>query len=197
MSLSPYLSSNVSDIYGFWHFDSSRDDIAICFINTQSVQTPAWGMVLVPTTLVYLSCFNFLYLAYKRLKSGLTKTFLPRMKILIINSVILVVFLAYWTCLLLFYVISFGYQGPHDGFNRLVLFLVPMKGVTVLVVLIIITDFYVQLEQKEENLSENIALRQEVLLFATVGIRNSAKDAHKVGPEKVAIRRRPKQGIIL
>eukprot|EP01036_Dinobryon_divergens_P024942 gene24943-33437_t len=193
MSLSPFSASNVSDIYGFWHFNSSRDDIAICFINTQTINTPAWGMVLVPTSLVYIACFNFLYLAYKRLKSGLTKTFLPRMKILIINSVILVVFMAYWTLLLLFYVISIGFQGPHAGFNRLVLFLVPMKGVTVLIVLIIITDFYAQLQQMEENLGENVALRQEVLLFTTVGIRNSAKDAHKAGPEKAAIRRRPRQ----
>ena len=154
-------------------------------------------MVLVPTMVVYIAGFNFLYVAYKRFKAGLTKIFLTRMKILIINSVILVVFLAYWTFLLLFYVISFGLQGSHDGFNRLVLYLVPMKGVTLLFVLIIVNDFHAQLRQKEENLSENIALRQEVLLFATVGIRNSAKDAHKVGPEKVAIRRRPKQGIIL
>eukprot|EP01035_Chromulina_nebulosa_P023930 gene23930-31058_t len=193
MTLSPFLSSNVSDIYGFWHFDGSRDDIAICFINAHSLQSPAWGMVIVPTMMVYIACFNFLYLAYKRLKSGLTKTFLPRMKILIINSVILVVFMAYWTLLLLFYLFAFGLETYHAGFNRLVLFMVPIKGVAVLFLLIIIDDFNVQLREKDENMSGNVALRQEVLMFATVGIRNSAQDAHKADPEKTAIRRRPQK----
>ena len=151
-------------------------------------------MVIVPTALGYFACIYFLFIAYKRLKSGLSKTFLARMNILIVNSVILVVFMVYWTVLLLFYMISVALKGTHDGFDRLVLYLVPMKGVMVLFILIIITDFYTQLAQKEDNVGANIALRQEVLMFATVGIRTSAKDAHTVGPEKVAIHRRPKQG---
>ena len=102
--------------------------------------------------------------------------------------------MAYWTLLLLFYLIAFGLETYHAGFNRLVLFMVPIKGVAVLFLLIIIDDFNVQLREKDENMSGNVALRQEVLMFATVGIRNSAQDAHKAGPEKAAIRRRPQKG---
>jgi len=61
-------------------------------------------------------------------------------------------------------------------------------------VYIIVVDMNFKLSKEtQENVEANIALREEVLNFATAGIRSSTREAHKAKPERLKISRRPKR----
>ena len=114
------------------------------------------------------------------------------------NTVNVLVLMIYWCFVGFFYLLAYVVKAGY-GLNRLVLFLLPIKGVAALFVYMIVVDIVRQLkkEESEENVEGNKALREEVLLFATVGIRSSTREAFKAKPEQFKVSRRPVQGEII
>lgn len=91
------------------------------------------------------------------------------------------------------YLLAFAFN--HDGLNRIAMFLLAGKGFSSLLVYILVADIDSQRgDEKQENVAANVALREEVLNFATAGIRSSTREALKAKPERLKISRRPIQG---
>ncbi len=180
-------------MYGFWYVDSSDQELSVCWITTNTISSPVWGMFFVPVFVIYILCVLSLYLAYVRLKLGVTKTFLPRMKLLITNTTNMFILIFYWFFICIFYTLAYATQ--NSDFNRIVMFLLSSKGFSALFVYIIVIDMNLKLtKENQENVEANTALREEVLNFATAGIRSSTREAHKAKPERHKVSRRPKHG---
>eukprot|EP01035_Chromulina_nebulosa_P021947 gene21947-28415_t len=191
-SVAPFFSSNISSIYGFWYVDGNDKELSVCWIATNSLRSPVWGMFFAPVFVIYMLCILSLYLAYIRLKLGVTKTFLPRMKLLITNTTNVFILIFYWFFICIFYTLAYASQ--NGDFNRIVLLLLSSKGFSAFFVYVIVIDMNLKLtKENQENMEANTALREEVLNFATAGIRSSTREAHKAKPERLKVSRRPKQ----
>jgi hypothetical protein len=171
-----------SEIYGFWYVDDKVDKTAICWITQQKHSTKPYVYILfyIPLVLVYIVAIISVVVAYRRLRHGISSTIIHRMKALVINGINVLVYLAYWGVLLFLLALAFLLE-PHTSekwSERVLLFLISAKGVSAVVVWILTVE--VQFEPSRSDGTElkdeggvdlNGALRQELLYFATSGIR--------------------------
>jgi hypothetical protein len=151
-----------------------------------------YWMFYMPLAVVYITAIASLYVGYRQLRHGISSTVIHRMKALVTNALNVIIYLLYWTvlgfCLLLSFVLI---EGPTaDFFFSLTLFVIAAKGVSALIVRILTVGIsFVDDTQQKNKLSSsseanigsdadveefdlNRALRQELLYFATTGIRN-------------------------
>lgn len=203
-------------IYGFWFINPNIDDSANCWIKItwDNYAWPIWVYFFVPLMLIYCVCLFSLVTAYLRLRRGVTRSFLPRMRLLIMNTVNLVVHMLYWAVFVLFYSWTFWTRsnfkaGGPQPVNNIIYFVMASKGCSALLVWILTANNsqlgLTQARKKsdgedgadDDNVTEtidaNTALREEVLSFATAGIRSSARAGAKVTPDRKTITRRPQQ----
>jgi hypothetical protein len=210
-----WLLPKWQEIYGFWFINPNIDDTANCWIKItwDNYAWPIWVFFFVPLLLIYLVVLFSLVTAYRRLRRGVTRSFLPRMRLFIMNTVNLVIHVLYWCVFVLFYSWTFwtrsefksGYFQPT---NNIIYFVMGSKGCSALLVWILTANNsqlgLAQTSKKadgedgaEDNLIESVdankALRQEVLSFATAGIRSSARAGAKATPDRKTITRRPQQ----
>lgn len=143
-----------------------------------------------------------------RLRKGVTRSFLPRMRLLLMNAVNLIVHMLYWAVFVLFYSWTFWTRSQFKAdenmpTNNIIHFVMGSKGFSALLVWILTADntqlgFAAQNKKTDgdevaETIDANKALREEVLSFATAGIRSSARAGAKVTPDRKMITRRPQQ----
>jgi len=115
------------------------------------------------------------------------------MKLLITNTTNVFILIFYWFFICIFYALAYASQ--NGDFNRIVMFLLSSKGFSALFVYVVVIDMNLKLtKENQENVEANTALREEVLNFATAGIRSSTREAHKAKPERLKVSRRPKHG---
>lgn len=205
-----FLVPKWQEIYGFWYINPNIDDSANCWIKItwNNYAWPIWVYFFVPLLLIYMVCLSSLIVAYMRLRRGVTRSFLPRMRLLIMNTVNLVVHMLYWAVFVLFYAWTFWTKsqfksGASQPTNNIIYFVMGSKGCSALLVWILTANnshlgLTTQKEKSDdENISETIdankALREEVLSFATAGIRSSARAGAKLTPDRKMITRRPQQ----
>lgn len=116
--------------------------------------------------------------AYRRLRHGISSTIIHRMKALVINGINVLVYMAYWGLLLFLLSLAFLLASPSSEkwAERVLLFLISAKGASAVVVWILTTEvqFEPQRGNEDERVDLNGALRQELLYFATTGIRTCA-----------------------
>jgi len=184
-------------VRGFWFitdkkvggFKGSITDDTICWLQIEPnvghlLSWKPWVLFYVPLLISYIFCVGVLYNAFKRLKTGVKFTFVHRIRVLFTNSINMTICLLYWTIMLSIYIITYlvaNINGGHPSetakllFNILV-YLVPAKGATAVIVwtLAIYMDFK---GSDDESIDLNAALREEVLLYASEGIRKSCKRA--------------------
>lgn len=180
--------------YGNWYLSSQ---VSFCWLNNSlSYSEDKWNYrtfvyVYVPITVMYLYAFRQLTISYFRLKNGISKTFKHRIGLLLHNAISVVVSVMYWAVLLTLYLSV--YYFPGSTLSKLILFLLGAKGFPDFLVLFLVnrsnrasaadtSDIEAKLRgidgsvptPPEENVTgQNIeaALRDEVLRFATTGIR--------------------------
>ena len=135
-----------------------------------------------------------------RLRRGITRSFLPRMRLLIVNMANVMIITFYWTILIAFYTWTFfsNNDNEEDGelSNNMLSFVLASKGFSSLLVLIVTSmdsssTVWATLVGNDIPVDVNVALREEVLAFATAGIRASARAARKAAPDRKKIVRRP------
>jgi hypothetical protein len=191
-SLAPLLYQR-SASFGFWYVVKDTDSMAVCWVKTQTLNSPIWFLFFAPIAFIYLVCLCSLYVAYSRLKRGISRTFLPRMRLLVTNTTNVICLLLYWFVVCVFYALTYFTQG--NRLDNLLVFILASKGFSSLIVYILVIDVRLKLShEKQEGIDDNVALREEVLNFATAGIRSSTRSAFNAKPEKAKISRRPKQG---
>lgn len=182
----------LSGQYGSWYLSSH---VSFCWLkNSLSYSEDKWNYrtfiyVYVPITVIYLYAFRQLTISYFRLKNGISKTFKHRIGLLLHNAISVVVSVMYWAVLLTLYLSV--YYFPGNILSKLILFLLGAKGFPDFLVLYLVnrsnrasaadardTEARVRsstvIDGTEDTfVDRNIdaALRDEVLQFATAGIR--------------------------
>lgn len=132
-----------------------------------------------PLMCVYLFCSLMVVMAYFRLRKGLNKSFLPRVKLLVTSITNIVVLMLFWGTAMLIYFLTYelrNNEGVSNGTFNVLLFMIASKAFSSLVVWINQTNYVKKDDDAhaDEDIDANEALREEVLSFATAGIRNTA-----------------------
>jgi hypothetical protein len=176
------ILATVKDVHGFWYVDENVDTTAICWIKSSyngQVNYRTWVFLYIPLIIVYVYCIRVLSGAYSHLRKGISKTFQHRVRVLVMNSINIGIYMAYWAVLLGFYFLTFIFAQKSTvisrWFWRLVMFIISSKGFADLLVFILVSDTDVTSKSGDlESFNVNSALRQEVLHYATTGIRECA-----------------------
>lgn len=174
--------ATTSDVHGFWYVDENVDTTAICWIKSSyngQVNYRTWVFLYIPLIVVYMYCIRVLSGAYSHLRKGISKTFQHRVRVLVMNSINIGVYMAYWAVLLGIYFLTFIFAPSSTIISRwcwrLVMFIISSKGFADLLVFILVSDTDVSSKSGDlESFNVNSALRQEVLHYATTGIRECA-----------------------
>lgn len=200
LSILPFILDAGERIYGFWYVSRKVADDNICWLkieNEDRLGWPIWIFFFCPLSIFYLSCVLSLWVAYNRLRKGLTKSFLPRLKLLVTNTTNVFVLSLYWLVFLFIYSLSFFTRNNEHSSRTLwniLNFTLASKGFSSLVVWILSPDGNAKdkkLDDGEEGVDANKSLREEVLQYATAGIRSTARAGVTVGPNKARLVRRP------
>lgn len=103
-SVLPLVSRHKDRIFGFWFVNPNESDSAVCWIKVDrnSLSLPIWVLFFIPLLFIYSVCSVSLVLAYARLRRGISRTFLPRMKLLVTNTANVIVLILYWFVLIFF-----------------------------------------------------------------------------------------------
>ena len=174
-----------AQVYGFWSVNGSADNTAICWIHLTKSPTLTvypWLMFYIPLFFVFSFAVGVLVVAYRRLRKGISQTMMHRLKALVSNSINVAVYMIYWFVVFIFYILAFELPNSNraEWCLKILLYLIASKGVFAAVVWILCinvkqkVDLSVTASGDGQRLDLNGALRQEVLHFATRGIRHCA-----------------------
>lgn len=195
-----------SNIHGYWGVSQQVDNIGICWIKVQYsaavTQVYSFIMLYIPVLVTYVFALVTLVVAFERLRQGIPQTILHRMKAFVLNSINAITYLVYWLITGVIYSAMFGSCAPGDitvnyiaahNMLHLLIFLIASKGLWSIIVWILTVDvsFGPTGDKGEENDAEdrldlNSALRQEVLTFATKGIRHCASRSASIPHDQKA-----------
>ena len=172
-------------INGIWWVTEQVSDHGFCWIQNHtsehSINWKPFVFFYIPLLLVYGYASYVIVSSYQRLRLGISKTFQHRVQMLTVNAINVTVYVVYWTIVLIMYALvnELAYSRPDVAkwmFNVLIFFL-SAKGFADLVVFIITTEVKDSEDDKGSTSDFNAALREEVLHFATTGIRVCAQRA--------------------
>lgn len=204
VSLIPFALDNGHSVYGFWYVDYNIKTANICWLKTDDhkLGVPFWLLFIFPLAIIFSVCLASLVYAYQQLRRGLTKSFLPRMRLLVTNTINVFIVVIHWGWFGIFYTLAFWTKDsrPHtDVLVDIVYFTLSSKGMSSLLIYIFVSDTNLNSlgQSTEESVDANVALREEVLNFATAGIRSVARSSASIPPDKVEVTRQPKQVRIL
>eukprot|EP00602_Paraphysomonas_sp_CaronLab_P002811 CAMPEP_0185026992 /NCGR_PEP_ID=MMETSP1103-20130426/11740_1 /TAXON_ID=36769 /ORGANISM="Paraphysomonas bandaiensis, Strain Caron Lab Isolate" /LENGTH=1008 /DNA_ID=CAMNT_0027560801 /DNA_START=160 /DNA_END=3186 /DNA_ORIENTATION=- len=169
-------------LHGFWYVDESVDTTAICWIKSRKdgrLNFRTFVFLYIPLVVVYVYCLRVLSGAYSHLRKGISKTFQHRVRVLVMNSINIGIYMLYWAVLGVMYAFAYAFSEKNRivsrWFWRVVMFIISSKGFADLIVFILVSDAQVPTGKGDtESLDVNGALRQEVLHYATTGIRECA-----------------------
>jgi hypothetical protein len=177
----------IDGMAGYWFVDEEVDDVAICWVQQKqsgngSLNPKTFIFLYIPLCIVYAYAVRVIWGAYGNLKKGISKTFQHRVRVLLLNSINIGIYILYWFVLFVFYFWAYALASRKPevslGFWRLLWFFLSSKGFADLLVFIFISDGYDVKHGKSEDeataVDFNAALRQEVLHYATTGIRECA-----------------------
>lgn len=191
-------------IFGFWYIDIAINDAVTCWIQIQSpdssiINYRPWVLLYVPVTVIYSCCLWILIKSYFRLRQGISRTIIHRMRVLIINSINIAMCLLYWFVLGILYgtaylswLLNMNSVAPNYLF-KLLLYVIAAKGFSALLVWMIVSNidfekgFHIE-QDSDQSLDFNSALRQEILHYATTGIKKGAKEAKRLQNDSKAIK---------
>jgi hypothetical protein len=140
----------------------------------------------VPLLLIYGVAFLLIINTIKTLKRGISATFLPRLRVMLINSLNISVGFLYWFFLISCYVLtttiamdeSIQDKAMASVFNKLLQFTISSKGAGVFIVWCMMLNMKgVLTEGVDDSVDVNTALKKELLLYTSEGIRKCAKKA--------------------
>ena len=168
------------EIHGYFEVDDLVEDTAICWVHNDKNNTFwLYFMFYIPLGVVYFVAAFSLFYGYRRLRHGISSTVIHRMRALVCNAINVIIYMVYWAIISFLLLVSFSANDvPQvaNGFFTLLIFLIASKGVSALIVRILTKDLsFVESDviaaNEVENYDLNAALRQEMLYFATSGIR--------------------------
>jgi hypothetical protein len=161
----------------FWAINPNSDNTAFCWVESDFHSPYSWTLFYMPLFLIYVSALAILVSSFMRLRHGISRTFIHRLKALIVNTVNVLVSSFYW--LLVMFMLGLSKSSGNNMSNgrlyKVTAYFLASKGITCVIVWILTSD--VRLDKNDlhddEGVALNMALRQEVLYYATKGIQSS------------------------
>lgn len=188
ISTIPTLAS--PDVYGYWFVNNRFDQEAVCWIQFGNGYN-IWVLFFIPLAVIYLTCVGIMIFAYYKLRLGISRTIIHRLQVLITNAINITILIFYWLILGLFYGGSYiaikasnNIQGASFLY-QLLLYMISAKGLSSLIVWFTVMDIDFNendstVKVKDATLDLNSALRQEILYYATAGIRMCARRSREI-----------------
>ena len=187
-ALTTGLNNNIN---GYWFVANDLDKSAICWIKAykNTVSSYAYIMFYIPLMFLYIFSVASMYIAYRRLRNGISNTIIHRMRALVINALNVLIYILYWFFLGMILIGAYAIKNPLAAifFERLLVYLIAAKGVSSIIIWILTEDVSFSLKKKQrdrEVISDIVdlssVLRSELLFFATGGIRNCAHRANEL-----------------
>lgn len=186
---------SAQNVAGFWYITVKVDTAAICWIQshktTQETWKP-WILFYVPIIVIYIFAAGVVGYAYNRLRKGISNTVLHRMRILVMNTINIVVCLLYWLVLGAIYACVFVIPDELGAkwLYRLLVFLLSAKGFSAIIVWILVNGLNIGDATVVERVDLNTALRTEIMLHATKGIRVCTRLGQKLVKENKFVGRK-------
>jgi hypothetical protein len=154
-------------VYGYYYVEATSDVTGICFISSHKGRnTPAiYILFYIPIIIcVVVGCIGIGY-TYRRLKHGIPSTIIPRIRAVSGNIINILIYIVFTSILLLPLTAAFFAPGNDNVFLRLLFYLVGAEGISALIVLIMARN----------RVDLSASLRQDILTYATRGIRSCAE----------------------
>jgi len=184
-------------LHGVWYASSDVDSTTICWFKVNGgsltdVNVIIWIFFYAPLLIIYLYAIYVIVSAYSMLSYGIQVTFLHRARVLFFSQLLLVIYICYWAFLLALYIGVFIVK--RESFWNWMLFFIPARGI--LGVFILFCTQFTNIFQDRtadskggnpssatfvaaESEDLNSALQNEIVAYATVGIKESALLTHK------------------
>lgn len=168
------------DAHRFWktpHANDSTGETALCWVNSNFISVYSWALFYLPLFLVTVGSILLFCRAFFRLRHGLAKSFVHRIKALAVNTVNLTVSTYYWIIVLTLTLVSHNLDGGdvESTLFKVTSWLFASKGITCIVIWIIVWDFHLGANdmRDDDGVNLNSILRNEVLFYATKGIQQT------------------------
>lgn len=205
----PTLSPN-QEISGFWTIQQSGnpnnlvDSNVFCWLQMRrnSQTYVPFLMFYVPLMISFSFASVVLFQSFRYLRRGLSYTFVHRLRVLFINTINLTSCLIYWVVLLGVYggvyIASDANFHAAKVMQKILVYLIPSKGTSTVIVWVLVKSLLEDLrevkrsmkadhketmwisESGELEVDANVALRKQVLLYASEGIRKTAKRSKEI-----------------
>jgi hypothetical protein len=189
MACAPFIVNASYDVYGFWYVSEYHDESAICWLEVSNVDRlgfPLWCEFVIP---ILVCCLGFasVIVVYLQFSSGLSKTYLPQLRLFAGNSMNVIVATAFWGIFFIFY--SWTFLSRHDdtSFNgdlfNILVFVLSSKGYANFVIWLFIVEFSASSssttaagDAEAISADSNKELRDEILSLITAGIRSTTRE---------------------
>ena len=150
---------------------------------TSSINYRPFVYFYTPLVIVYLVTANTLVQIYRKIRSGLSQSFTSRSRVFLTSSMNVLVYFVYYTFLLIAYAATneTAFTAPRASFflYNLTVFAVACRGYASLVAFYLIDSRH---DAGPKGNVVNLALKEELLFFATLGIAQSVTRSAGVGP---------------
>jgi predicted lipoprotein with Yx(FWY)xxD motif len=161
------IAGTDSSVYGYFYVTTAEDTSGICFITEVkgSQKFAVYVMFHIPLLLCCtVGCIGMIY-TYQRLRNGIPSTVVPRIQALSGNIINILIYIVFTSALISPLISAFLGKTDDSVAFCLTLYLMGAEGISALIVLI--------LARTRVDLSAS--LRQDILTFATRGIRGCAE----------------------
>ena len=181
-----------------WHDDYVEDDV--CWIHRRFTNSHRYHFaVYIPLFVVIVSVIYVMFEVYRHLANGMARNFRSRAEMLLWNLVNLGIYILYWLISSVLFAVAIRLevrdrQAMSKEMWRLLWFFVSSRGYADLVVLICISHGYaLKSVDKPSVVNYKSLLREQVLHYATTGIReSSAKRIEDSKTNVIALHMSPK-----
>ena len=174
---------------GIWSM-TDDDQTVTCWIQmdrNNSVNYIPWLFFYFPTIFIYIFSIAAVVFAYLRLRNGIPKTLVHRLRLMVMNTINVSISVIYWSILGSFYIASdFSTEKQSkEWWYRIIIFLMASKGIISFLVYVIFDSLNISGDDGAERVDLNTALRGEVMYHTTRGLRKSTHLAEKLRKDHI------------
>nr|CCA15585.1 phosphatidylinositol4phosphate5kinase (PiPIPKD2) putative [Albugo laibachii Nc14] len=179
------------------HSSSSETDANLTHIQLKALwkfNVQSWVLFYIWLIMFWIYAITVLYVAWKRLQSGLSETLRMRIRVLHSVTFYVIAIIIYWGITFIIYVPYLTQTNPQEWIVQLMSFMITCKGYFDFVVWFQMNKSNDALSKGEKNKGANVdvdvdlspqvnlALRCEVLYYTTTGIIQAVRDTQHLPP---------------
>lgn len=153
--------------------DATSWDSGFCWVTSVMSKPYPWIFLYLPILVCFFVGTIVLLIAYQRFKSGVALTLLHRLNILTLNFVNIACSMCYWMILGILAAAT-SKKTALSSLNPMILYIISTKGSVSVIVWILVSEVRVLFKNSDDdNIDLNDAMKEEILLYAVTGIKET------------------------